>query len=263
MASVVFLDTSILIASFVHPPTIKSHIRNVLSQYQVILSGLVAKQEFCRRFLKEAFYLLSTLKRRSYSFDAVFDHVTSSLPPQQHRKQKICIRMLRQCYGRATDKERADRLRFFLEDLLENGVQDLMDNGVTFTKHSNCKNGEFTPYLKRTNWSFAADKCPSDCGVGGFLYGCTIRSDLAKSLKERELTSELDRSLEFLGMLDSECSNAREFNPCLKVGDLMIAFECKVSGAEDFFTQNYKESSVLCPALGLNMLRCPTNQDEC
>lgn len=262
VSSVLYLDTSILIASFVHPPAIKQHIRAVLSSYDVLVSGLIAKQEFSRRLLKEAHYLLSQLKRRNYSFRAVYDHVVSSLPPQMARKQKICLQILGQCFEEDSDSDKGERLLFFLEDLLENGIAELEDSGVVFVKNSKCQNGLSGYVLKKDRWRFAGNDCPGNCQVGQFLYACDFRNTLMHALTQHELTSELQKSLKFLGQLNEGCSNAIDFNPCLTVGDLIIAMECKVAGAEDFFTQNFKESRILCPALGLRLITCPTNQDK-
>jgi hypothetical protein len=54
----VFLDTSIQIARLVHGPQTKSGIRQRLAQHDKVFTGLVVRQEFKRRLLKEAEYLL-------------------------------------------------------------------------------------------------------------------------------------------------------------------------------------------------------------
>ena len=69
-----FIDTSIQIARIVHSPAIKRIIRKRLKKYDIITSSLVVRQEFKRRLLKEADYLLKQLHYRN-SFNEVMRHI--------------------------------------------------------------------------------------------------------------------------------------------------------------------------------------------
>ncbi len=80
----VFLDTSIQIARIVHNEEIKVRIAWRISQYDLTVSSEVVKQEFKRRLLKEAQYLLNQLNRLT-SLQKVMRHVIDNLPPQQNR----------------------------------------------------------------------------------------------------------------------------------------------------------------------------------
>ena len=60
----VFLDTSIQIARLVHGPQTKAGIRQRLARHERVFTGLVVRQEFKRRLLKEAEYLLRLLHRQ-------------------------------------------------------------------------------------------------------------------------------------------------------------------------------------------------------
>jgi hypothetical protein len=80
----VFLDTSIQIARFVHGPETKRRIRERIDQYDLSITGEVVKQEFKRRLLKEAQYLLNLFDRFG-SFQRVWRHVLDVLPPQGQR----------------------------------------------------------------------------------------------------------------------------------------------------------------------------------
>ncbi len=72
----VYLDTTILIASFIHSPRVKFEIREKIKSFRNVLTGQVAQQEFTRRLLKEAEYLLGQLKKRK-TVAAVQRHLLS------------------------------------------------------------------------------------------------------------------------------------------------------------------------------------------
>src|ERR1051326_6001106 len=59
----VILDTSIQIARVVHGPKTKKRIRERLARHEQAVSSLVVRQEFKRRLLGEAEYLLRMLHR--------------------------------------------------------------------------------------------------------------------------------------------------------------------------------------------------------
>src|SRR6266446_834423 len=81
----VFLDTSIQIARWVHSDRVKKHIKQRIDQHERIVTGLVVRQEFRRRLLKEAEYLLRLLYRYN-SFDEVYHHVIR-LPGTWHERK--------------------------------------------------------------------------------------------------------------------------------------------------------------------------------
>ncbi len=64
----IFLDTSIAIARTVHSPATKLRIKERLRRHEVVVSSLVAKQEFKRRLLKEAQYLLDLINQKNPSY---------------------------------------------------------------------------------------------------------------------------------------------------------------------------------------------------
>jgi len=77
-ADSIFLDTSIVIARLVHSPATKKRISERLGRYQQSVTSLVVKQEFKRRLLKEAQYLLNQLNDKK-SFAAVQRHIVDVL----------------------------------------------------------------------------------------------------------------------------------------------------------------------------------------
>src|ERR1700730_4637461 len=102
----IFLDTSIQIARMVHGPKTKAGIRDRLAKHKKAYTGLVVRQEFKRRLLKEAEYLLRLLHRYN-SFDEVNQHVIRLFGPWHARKRNICLQTLAQVQG-GTDAERTE-----------------------------------------------------------------------------------------------------------------------------------------------------------
>ena len=88
----VFLDTSIQIARVVHGPKTKARIQQRLGQHGRTVTGLVCRQEFKRRLLQEADYLLRLLDRYG-SFDEVRQHLIRFQPQylKHIRKKNICL----------------------------------------------------------------------------------------------------------------------------------------------------------------------------
>src|SRR6185295_156793 len=92
-----FLDTSIQIARHVHGPRTKAAIEQRLQHHSRVATSLVVRQEFKRRLLKEADYLLRLLFRYE-SFDEVHQHVIRLFGPWHDRKRNICLQTLAQIH---------------------------------------------------------------------------------------------------------------------------------------------------------------------
>ena len=248
----VYLDTTILIASFIHSPKVKFEIREKIKSFRNVLTGQVAQQEFTRRLLKEAEYLLGQLKKRK-TVAAVQRHLLS-LSQLQNRKFRICLQTLTTIHEGATAEDNADRLRWFLEELLEDAVEDIKEllGAIQGIKK------------KGKSYDFPNSKCSTyvQCGVSQFLEDHPDTEPLKDFLLEKQdlLTTELKDGLGFLTRVCKDSTCAPLFNPCLCFGDTIISLESR--RAEVFYTQNHKESKLLCEQSGQVLLLCPTNDDK-
>jgi hypothetical protein len=113
-----FLDTTIHIARVVHGPNTKKRIKDRLAAHESTVTGLVSRQEFKRRLLQEAQYLLVQLQHYD-SFDELQQHLIR-LPgswPSMVRKRNICLQTVIQIHG-GSDRERTKRLKLYLRTLL-------------------------------------------------------------------------------------------------------------------------------------------------
>lgn len=269
--TVIFLDTSIQIARVTHSPEIKDKIKKRITEYDITATSSVVKQEFKRRLLKEARYLLQQFKLRE-SYKKVLRHVIDNLPPQQARKRTICLETLATIDERDDDSDQTDRAILFLKYLLNHGLSDFEKSvDHVFTK-SNCACAkQAITKDTRGRYDFGINKCSQTqgkCGITRFLKEheselheilCDlkkIQSGLGHDQKSREL-EEIENFIRFfldnLGTIESR-------NPCSSVGDLLIALEsCEIP---TFYTMNSKESQFLCRSTKQDLIVRPKNHDR-
>jgi hypothetical protein len=258
--SEVFLDTSIIIARFVQSKEAKRRISERLTNYDASITSLIVKQEFKRRLLKEAQYLLNQLDDKG-SFQKTLRHVASVLPPQSERKRSICLDMLLTVFEGADDPELTDRAKRYLRTLLRTGLKEFEDSVSYITWESGCACSHYQvkekiPYKR---YEFGPDKCSKtgdSCGVIEFLKSRhkemhQILGKL-KSLPETKKSDELKAAQSFIEKVLDDPASAQKMEPCLKIGDLMIALESV--GISVFYTLNSKESQHLCRALGQTLI---------
>src|SRR5260370_10713896 len=176
-----FLDTSIQIARHVHGPKTKEAINRRLSQHSRHVTRLVLRQEFKRRLVKEADYLLRLLHRFN-SFGEVHQHVIRLFGPWHARKRNICLQTLAQVHGGSDDAEQTERLRLYLRSLLVTGLRrfDQMVAEVRAGLNCACARFEITKKAKLRRYEFSTDRCsqtrPGNCGIVQIL---AQRSELA------------------------------------------------------------------------------------
>jgi len=262
--SAVFLDTSITIARFVHSPEIKRRIHQRLADFKLTVTGTVVRQEFRRRLLKEAQYLLKLLDRL-HTVEAVQRHVHDVLPRQQDRKRRICLQTLFTVFENCSAEDRTERARLFLKSLLRGGLEEfdqLVDHVISA---SGCACGRQPVRQKRSgNFDFGTDRCSQiaeSCGISRFL---AERSEAVSQIREYlsrtdipRRSEEIDRTVHFMERTRNDASDVEQQNPCLTVGDYLIALESV--GVPVMYTMNGRESQHFCRALGQTMIVRKTN----
>jgi hypothetical protein len=253
--SAIFLDTSIQIARFAHGPEIKAKINARIAEYDLPVSSEVVRLEFKRRFLKEAQYLLNQLNRLG-SYQRVNRHVIDVLPAAQNRKRNICLEMLGTILEGRSDADLTERAKRYLRTLIKFGLDDFEDTVKHIVRAAGCACARF-PIKERKrakDFDFGPEKCSSagvSCGVVEFLGSRSAEIgrilDELRSIPSEEKTEELRRAEEFIGGFLSDPTSVPSYDPCLKVGDLLIALESV--GFDTFYTLNVKESKHLARRL--------------
>lgn len=258
MTKTVAIDTSIQIARFVHSPEVKSRIRETLTDFDLVLTTSVVKQEFIRRFILEARYLLKQFELRG-SFQKVMRHVNDVLPPQQGRKRQICLQTL-QVVLESEEPDLTDRAKIFLKTLVRDGVAEFESLVDAVISQPGCRLSYFPIKMKRTRLKHCSRV--DDCQIDALFRDNKRAEEVAQYLATvpaESKSSEIQNAEEFLADV-SRGTNASELNPCLSVGDLTIALES--AAVSYFYTFNRRESQHLCPALGQTMIVASVNPQK-
>jgi hypothetical protein len=254
-----FLDTSILIARFVHGPRTKERIRERIGQHSRTVTSVVARREFKRRLLREAEYLLRMLHRYK-SFDEVNQHVIQLFGQWHTRKRNICLQTLSQLHG-GTDEERTERLQLYLRSLLVDGLRRLDQQVDQVRQDSGCACGRSDVFEKAElrKYDFGPKNCSQSkapCGIVQFLASrkgaCNGILEKLRSLPPGAKSAELKTAEHFLEEMIHHPDRARSENACDTVGDVLIGLESL--GIPNFYTLNSTESQHLCRALDQTMI---------
>lgn len=265
-----FLDTSVQIARLLRRD-LKGAIESRISKYRRNGSGTIALQEFKRRVLKEAAYLLTKLNQTK-SYHATLDYVTSVLPQKQERKRNICLPLLHTILHNRSDDELTERARLYLRTLLMHGEKLFCTFVHEIVPPSNCYLARLPVHEKRRYVSFTIEtkcsKTKGKCQVGQFLIEkkefCRQLFEFLNQLPGERLTTELEKGREFLRkFVNNSMAEPTSEEPCLKYGDLLLALESE--GWPVFYTMNYKESQALADFLEQDLIirpNNPANEDE-
>jgi hypothetical protein len=254
----------------------KARIAGRLETYDLTVTGEVVKQEFKRRVLMEARYLLELLNTNN-SFQQTRRRVVSHLTKFQDRKRNICLETLETIQETligpgidegVRDSDLTERAKSFLGMLIRFGLARFERDVGHLEKSLGCAASRRRIAQKKNGaFDFGPDKCSKsaeECGVANFLSeridALKAISEYLASLQQSEKSDELKKTEEVVREFISNVDDARNLNPCSTVGDLLIALESK--GIPDFYTMNYKESQHLCKVFGQSMIYRPTNDTE-
>jgi hypothetical protein len=265
----IFTDTSIHIARLLREPEMKKIIKQRLTSYDLVVSSSVVVQEFKRRVLPEAIYLMINQLNHRGSYQKVRRHVTI-LPDEWKRKRQICFGMLDKIFetvGKTDDSELTERAKRYLHTLIKHGVKYFQSKVDHVIPGTNCYLSKLPvkvkkPYKKYEPIETKCSKVSPLCPIVDFLKE---KIELCKQLLGHlsnlpNKTKELESTLEFLRGFVTNPDAVHEKDPCYCVGDLLIALESY--NIPDFYTMNYKESKVFCDILDQNLIVRPNNPDK-
>lgn len=264
----IFPDTSIHIARLLREPEMKKIIEQRLASYDLVVSSSVVVQEFKRRILPEAIYLINQLNNRG-SYQKVKRHVTHVLPEIMKRKRQICLGMLEKIFedvGNVDDSELTERAKLYLHTLIKHGVKYFQSKVGHIIPGTNCYLSKLPVKVKQPyKYEPIETKCSNVyplCPIVDFLKE---KKELCKQFLEylsnlSNKTKELENTLEFLRGFVTNPDIVHEKDPCYCVGDLLVALESH--NIPDFYTMNYKESKFFCDVLEQDLIVLPNNPDK-
>lgn len=263
----IFLDTSIIIARILHGPDTERRISDRVLAYNATVTGLIVRQEYKRRVLKDAAYLLSQLNDKG-SVSRAMQHVNNVLPPRHRRKATICLNLVA-LFPDATEPERTERAIRQLRALLKTGMAQFDSSVNRVLRDSGCVCA-LAPVVEKKPYSqydFGTDLCSklqSSCPISDFVEATSVQArailDYLQGLAEDKKTNELQRAEAFLTRVLANPEVTSTEDPCKRVGDVLIALES--AHVQHFYTLNGKESQHLCKALGQCLVVRPTNPEK-
>ncbi|HUT24487.1 MAG TPA: hypothetical protein VM492_09115 [Sumerlaeia bacterium] len=264
----VFLDTSILIASLVHPPRTKKRIKARLKAYDFACSGTVVRAEMKRRLFKDAIYLHKLVSKCATIQEV--NRRLEALPHQQFRRFRTCLQIVHTIDETDDDRDRLDRARLFLEDLLRRGM-DRIERRCHFLTDSACAIGKDRVRENPAGFDAGPRNCSrmgARCGIVRFLEkNRGLLAGIREYLGELEpgrapgrKSDELASAERFIAHFMENPSSIQRKDPCLTAGDLLIALESQ--HIPDFYTMNGRESQHLCRVLKQRLIVRPNNPDK-
>lgn len=248
----------------------RSRIEAWLARYRLRVTGTIAVQEFRNRVLRDTYYLLTKLNQFG-SYQQTLDYIFNVLPRQLDRKRRICVMILHNLLPGASDEELTERARLYCRALLVYGENRFLQGVDSLGPGVGCYWAQIPVKEKRRyrRYEFADNRCSraeGRCRIGGALRDREeLRRrilDFVEGLPPERMTTELERARAFLRRIgnDRALDRVSEEEPCLKVGDLLLALESVQ--VPEVYTMNYGESQAYCDVLGQNLTVRPNNPEK-
>src|SRR5262249_39162259 len=145
-----------------------------------------------------------------------------------------------------------ERAKRTLRRLIKFGLDDFEETVGSLIRDVGCACSRYPIEEKKPGvFEFGPDRCSKTsggCGIVSFLEERKDRllriREVLRSLRRDRKTQELVQVEAFLEQVLKDPDSALGADPCLKVGDLIIALES--AGVPAFYTLNYRESRHLC-----------------
>jgi hypothetical protein len=160
-----------------------------------------------------------------------------------------------------------------LRSLIVNGEKNFVEDLDSVVGGIDCYWARYPIREKKRykDYDFGEIKCSKTrnlCQVKSALQGkiteCRNILTFLNSLPASRMTKELESARDFLDRILNQngIANVHSEEPCLRVGDLLIALES--CGFPNFYTMNYRESQAYCDLHGQELAIRPNDpgQDE-
>lgn len=256
----IFIDTSVQLLRFIGSKEIKAQINTTLSGFGFSVTSLVVRQEFKRRFLTEVRYVRDALEKNALDPSNTLRYINKKLSNQYNRRKlSICLDILASSSFRGHPLPDIGQKCHVLLSRWEEFGLDLFDASVgQVVRYSGCgcgassKQGPMKCSVIKTCKvnEFISARPHQAKHLLDFLKNAT---SLAKTAEIQKAEATLDAWLNSGTLPDSD-------NPCLTVGDLIIALESH--GIPAFYTQNARESQFFCNAHRQTMIVQRDTGDE-
>lgn len=262
----VFIETSIHLARLKDSDLCKK-IDGELKKFAVKGTSTYVKLEYGNNILHFATYCLNKLEKEK-DLEKLKYHINNVLLPRftSHRKIQIWFfNLLSKHFNAPEATERAIRT---LRMLLLEGTDKITDICDDTIDGINCiwANQDCSSFKWRTpgNCSKKKPSCCIDKFFMGNLDTFNRIRDFINNISPDEQTSELVTFAGLIGKYSSAPTLLKNWNSCSKFADAIIAVQSRQGrvGYSSFFTQNIKESNILCQPLKQLLLYLPQKLDD-
>ena len=160
------------------------------------------------------------------------------------------------------DEILASRAISYLRNALRSAWRRFSKSADSIVNKINCRRALEVP-VERPDHSYdltvhqAACRNKECSNANFFREQGSMMMALKRSLEgtpEKFMTAELKTALKTIELALGSPHKLYDYNTCLGLSDVWVHLECAVAGMKNLLTTNYKESQVLCPALGVRML---------
>lgn len=242
--SAIFIDTSVQLLRFIGSSAVKGQINQTLSGYGLTVTSLVVRQEFKRRFLTDVRYVRDALVKNHLDCGETLRYINRKLShPANRRKLSISLDVFATgTFNGHNVADAGEQFKLLLDTWLDFGLEEFDSTVGHVIKRSGCGCGK----LDR----IGPKKCTTaaNCEVDAFIDCLKTEAEgLREFLKSETIfpkTSEISKAEKTLNDWLSDGKLPSTTNPCLTVGDMLIALESL--GIPAFYTQNAKESQHFC-----------------
>lgn len=263
---ILFLDTSILISRKGNKSVEIAKINKFIEKYDFISTSTYTKLEFKQSYIEDLVYVHKILVKTN-SFAAIFASASGLTAQRVHsgKLSNMCIALFaffnpaNNFYsGSKDDKDLAQRIAFYLENLIEYSWETF-DNSVDFVSDdTECIRSKEPPKKKKLVFDNTVRKCKSA------KIHCKLNIFFEKKKKDFEAIRNYIRGLSDSGKkkppeLDRIASTIEEGlkNPdelcnttqCRRLGDALVAVEA--IHFKELFTKDVDQSEVICKPIKL------------
>lgn len=265
-SSELFVDTSIHCCRL-KGSLFSDRVRRVLDLFPWVSTSTYVKVEYGNVILSTAEYYLRKIDELG-TVEAVLSFIGHALPEAHHKRRRWAFSLLTGLSR--TEQERTKRAKLSLQRLLKTGVKyvdavcdsPLTDGTGCVYSQQNTKN----PKTGKLEWK--VPNCKRDkkrCRLDELFVEKMeifrrIKADI-DSLPAERLTGQLRDFSELIGRAIDDPGCLLEYRTgCRKLADAIIAVDS--DGFGSMFTQNVRESEILCSCLSQSLYYLPPNPDR-
>ena len=263
-----FLDTSIHVSRH-KGEDFTQRISRVLYRFRWVGTCAYTKIEYGNVILEPAQYFLRKIKELG-SLRRTLDFVGNVLGSQLHAQKRTWSFNLLLKHCGDDEQEATERAKLSLRALMSTGLAFVDQTTDTVADGMKCYWAKKPLSTRRGELCWEKPKCKKTnprCKIHEFfianLNHFEAIASAVRNLTPGQLTPQLSVFLLLIEKAKEDPQVLLDYKTgCKKLADALIAVESVVGGYSNFFTQNIKESHVLCSVFKQRLLYIPPNFEK-